>query len=79
MKKGRKEGRKVIEILILPTRIIITCLHTLQQTFFALLSCVTDGTDHELLVKSICKKAPKSLLSAPTCVPGFEYAPWLAC
>ena len=28
----------MIEILILHTRIIITCFHTLQQTFFALCS-----------------------------------------
>ena len=25
--------------------------------------------------KSFCETAPKSLFSAPTCVPGFEYAP----
>ena len=32
----------------------------------------------QLLVKSVCEKAPKSLFWALTYVPGFEYAPWLA-
>ena len=40
-------------------------------------ACTIDG--NELLVKSVCETAPKSLLWIPTCVPGFEYAPWLAC
>ena len=31
------------------------------------------------LVKSFCKTLLKSLFWALTCVPGFEYAPWLAC
>ena len=31
------------------------------------------------LVKSVCETAPKSLFGVSTCVPGFEYAPWLAC
>ena len=29
--------------------------------------------------KSVCETAPKSLFWAITCVPGFEYTPWLAC
>ena len=28
-----------------------------------------------VLVKSVCKTAPKSLFWVPTCVPGFEYLP----
>ena len=31
------------------------------------------------LFKSVCETAQKSLFRAPTFVPGFEYAPWLAC
>ena len=31
------------------------------------------------LVKSVCEAATKSLFWTPSCVPGFEYAPWLAC
>lgn len=38
--------------------------------------CATNRT--KLQVKSVCQTVPKSLLW-PTCVPGFEYAPWLAC
>ena len=30
-------------------------------------------------VKSVCKLRPKSLLLAPSCVPGLEYVPWLVC
>ena len=28
---------------------------------------------------SVCKTAQKSLFCASSCVPGFEYVPWLAC
>ena len=38
--------------------------------------CATNRT--KLQVKSVCQTVPKSLFW-PTCVPGFEYAPWLAC
>ena len=31
------------------------------------------------LVWSVCETVPKSLFWVPTCVPGFEYEPWLAC
>ena len=31
------------------------------------------------LEKSFCETVPKSLFWVPTCVPGFEYEPWLAC
>ena len=41
------------------------------------LACVTDGNTD--LVKSVCETVSKSLFWAPTCVPGFEYALWLAC
>ena len=30
------------------------------------------------MVKSVCETAPKFLFWAPTCVPGFEFALWLA-
>ena len=30
-------------------------------------------------VMSVCKTAQKSLFWASSCVPGFEYVPWLAC
>ena len=40
------------------------------------LACVTDGSTD--LVKSVCETVSKSLFWAPTCVPGFEYALWLA-
>ena len=36
-------------------------------------ACATDGT--KFLVKSVCETSLKSLFKAPTCVPGFEYAP----
>ena len=39
------------------------------------LACATDET--RLLVKSVCETAPKSLSWSPTCVPGFEYVPWI--
>ena len=35
------------------------------------LACAVDET--KPLVKSVFKKALKSLVCAPTCVPGFEY------
>ena len=28
---------------------------------------------------SVCMPVPKSLVWAPSCVPGFKYAPWLVC
>ena len=31
------------------------------------------------LVKSVCETAPQSMLWASICVPGFGYAPWMAC
>ena len=31
------------------------------------------------LVDSICETATKSMFWIPTCVPGFEHVPWLAC
>ena len=37
--------------------------------------CV-DTDESKLPVKSVCEPAPKSLLWVPSCVSGFEYAPW---
>ena len=45
-----------------------------QLQFF--LVCAANRT--KLLVKSICKTAPKSLSWSLICSPGFEYPPWLA-
>ena len=35
--------------------------------------------NYTLVKCKVCETAPKSLVWAPTCVPKFEYAPWLAC
>ena len=35
--------------------------------------------NYTLVKYKVCETAPKSLVWAPTCVPKFEYAPWLAC
>ena len=40
-------------------------------------ACVTDG--NKLLVNAVCETATKTLSLARSCVPGFEYAPRLAC
>ena len=42
-----------------------------------LIACSIEGA--YLLVKSVWETALKFIFWAPTCVPGFEYAPWLAC
>ena len=41
------------------------------------IACATDETKLTLF-KTVCETAPKSLFGVPTCVPGFEYASWLA-
>ena len=41
------------------------------------IACATDETKLTLF-KTVCETAPKSLFWVPTCVPGFEYASWLA-
>ena len=43
------------------------------------LNCQTAGSRRKVLrrqEKNFCETAPKSLIFSPTCVPGFEYAPW---
>ena len=35
--------------------------------------------NYTLVKYKVCETAPKSLVWAPTCVPKFEYAPWLTC
>ena len=43
------------------------------------LNCQTAGSRRKVLrrqEKNFCERAPKSLIFSPTCVPGFEYAPW---
>ena len=47
---------------------------TEQGVIFGLCLCRLRKRKNYIVGKSVCKTAPKSLIWAPTCVPGSEYA-----
>ena len=78
VKKHNDGMIRVIMMVVveLPMRkvIISIALATLMTTIVMTMIMRT-----KLLVKSVCETVPISLFWAPTCAPGFEYAPSLAC